>query len=122
MAPGQAVQAGTQLGLTGSSGVSSWPHLHFETWKDGQWIEPSAGPCRMGDSRDSLWATQPPVTRDFYVADFFMSPGRLSIPSREAFLLDPAPRRATFLRESRSSACASTCATCPPPPSTARGS
>lgn len=96
VAPGQAVQAGTQIGQTGSSGLSDWPHLHFETWKDRLWIEPSAGPCRPGRS---FWAAQPPVVRDLYVADFFLSPGQVAIPSREAFLLDQAPRRATFLRE-----------------------
>src|SRR5262245_47136711 len=29
VAPGQTVAAGTQLGLTGSSGFSNWPDLHF---------------------------------------------------------------------------------------------
>jgi murein DD-endopeptidase MepM/ murein hydrolase activator NlpD len=95
VAPGQAVAAGTQLGLTGSSGFSNWPHLHFETRRNGTWYEPSSGPCRTGDS---LWASQPPVMRDFYVADFLLSPGELSIPSFEAFLLDEAPRTGTFAK------------------------
>lgn len=95
VSPGQAVTAGTQLGLTGSSGFSNWPHLHFETWKAGTWLEPSAGPCRTGES---LWLAQPPVMRDFYVADFFMSRGRIEVPNREALLFDRAERTATFVR------------------------
>lgn len=93
--PGQTVAAGTQLGLTGSSGFSNWPHLHFETRQNGVWYEPSSGPCRTGDS---LWVSQPPVMRDFYVADFLLSPGELSIPDFLTFLLDEAPRTGTFVK------------------------
>lgn len=93
--PGQVVAAGTQLGLTGSSGISSWPHLHFETWKDRQWFEPSAGPCRTGDS---FWASQPPVSRDFYVADFYMSRGRLPITDRASLIHDAVERTASFVK------------------------
>lgn len=32
---GQHVQAGTRLGLVGSTGASSGPHLHFEIWEGG---------------------------------------------------------------------------------------
>lgn len=92
---GQVVSAGTQLGLTGSSGFSNWPHLHFEIWKDLQWFEPSAGPCRAGDS---FWASQTPVSRDFYVSDFFMTLDRLSIPNRLTLLLDSAQRTGTFVK------------------------
>jgi hypothetical protein len=95
VAPGQHVTAGTQLGLTGSSGFSDWPHLHFEMRKNGGWFEPSTGPCRSGDS---LWESQPPVVRDFYVADFLLTPGRLSIPDFEAILLDEAVRTGTFVK------------------------
>jgi hypothetical protein len=93
--PGQTVAAGTQLGLTGSSGLSNWPHLHFETRRNGAWYEPSSGPCRTGDS---LWVSQPPVMRDFYVADFMLSPGTLEIPDRDTYLLDEAPRTGTFVK------------------------
>jgi hypothetical protein len=93
--PGQVVTAGTQLGLTGSSGFSNWPHLHFEMWKDRQWFEPSAGPCRTGDS---FWLAQPAVNRDFYVADFSMWRGAVSLPDLDALIQDRAERTATFVK------------------------
>jgi hypothetical protein len=93
--PGQEVAAGTQLGLTGSSGYSNWPHLHFETWKDREWFEPSAGPCRTGES---FWLSQPPVSRDFYVADFYISRGRLSITDRDSLIHDSVERTGTFVK------------------------
>lgn len=92
---GQQVRAGTQLGLTGSSGISSWPHLHFESQRNRLWFEPSAGPCRSGDS---VWASQPPVARDFYVADFLMTPGSLPNPDYDAYLLDQVARTGTFVK------------------------
>lgn len=93
--PGQTVTAGTQIGLTGSSGISNWPHLHFESWKDRRWFEPSAGPCRPGDSS---WTSQPPVVRNLYVADFFMARGDIVIPDFDTFLHNPAERAGSFLR------------------------
>jgi hypothetical protein len=95
VSPGQAVTAGTQIGLTGSSGFSNWPHLHLQTEKEGRWVEPSAGPCRTGDS---LWVSQPPVGRDFYVADFYLAHGAISIPDRDTWLLDETERQATFVK------------------------
>jgi hypothetical protein len=94
VSPGQTVTAGTQLGLTGSSGLSNWPHLHFQTEKDGSWVEPSTGPCHPGAG---LWVNQPPVDRNFYVADFYLSPGGISIPDRDTLLLDTPARAGTFL-------------------------
>ncbi|HSS79142.1 MAG TPA: M23 family metallopeptidase [Thermoanaerobaculia bacterium] len=95
VSPGQTVTSGTQIGLTGSSGFSDWPHLHLQTEKDGAWVEPSAGPCRPGES---LWVNQPPVDRDFYVAGFYLAPGVISILNRDAVLRDAPARAATFLR------------------------
>lgn len=95
VSPGQVVTAGTQLGLTGSSGLSNWPHLHFETRKDKEWIEPSSGPCRTGES---LWVDQPPVARDFYVSDFYLTRGEISLPAEDSFLFDEAERTATFVK------------------------
>lgn len=67
---GQFVRAGEQLGLTGSSGCSTGPHLHFETMDDyqiAQSFESFAGPCRPGPSG---WVDQPILTSDTYVWNF----------------------------------------------------
>jgi murein DD-endopeptidase MepM/ murein hydrolase activator NlpD len=40
VAAGQAVDAGQVIGLSGNSGRSSAPHLHFEIRQDGQSIDP----------------------------------------------------------------------------------
>ena len=93
--PGQPVVPGTQLGQTGSSGVSDWPHLHLETRQDNRWLEPSAGPCRTGDSR---WEAQPPVSRDPYVADAYLSRGPLFYSDFDAYLADQSPRAGSFTR------------------------
>ncbi len=67
---GQVVTAGTQLGLTGSSGCSSAPHLHFESQLNNQVYEPYAGACRAGASN---WVNQIPVRQDMYARDFYFS-------------------------------------------------
>jgi len=72
---GQTVVAGTQIGLTASSGVSSGPHLHFESRFAGTYYEPSAGPCRPGASN---WVRQVPIRRDLYLKDFTFSPNTFS--------------------------------------------
>ena len=90
---GQIVTAGTQIGLTASSGNSSGPHLHFTVQRDGQVYEPFAGACRPGASG---WAQQPLVPRDPYVGNVTLSPkaysGRRDIP------YDEAVRTGTFVR------------------------
>jgi murein DD-endopeptidase MepM/ murein hydrolase activator NlpD len=59
--PGQQVERGAALGLVGSSGYSSAPHLHFELQgPDGEAIDPYAGEhsqpetwwCEQGDHDD----------------------------------------------------------------------
>jgi murein DD-endopeptidase MepM/ murein hydrolase activator NlpD len=40
--PGDAVETGQPLGLVGSTGKSTGPHLHFEVWRGGQAHDPLA--------------------------------------------------------------------------------
>lgn len=60
-AVGSQVQAGSYLGLVGSSGFSSGPHLHLELRSSSSAgaaiIEPHAGSCRAGGSN---WLQQKP--------------------------------------------------------------
>lgn len=58
VAVGDEVPCGTVLGLVGSSGYSSMPHLHFELWDaDGVVTDPYAGPYSQDES---FWAEQNP--------------------------------------------------------------
>ncbi len=50
---GEEVACGDVLGIVGSSGRSSQPHLHFELQLDGASIDPYAGPY----SQDTSWWT-----------------------------------------------------------------
>jgi murein DD-endopeptidase MepM/ murein hydrolase activator NlpD len=88
---GQRVAAGTQIGLTGSSGSSTWPHLHFESRFRGAPYEPFAGACRPGASN---WVRQPPLRTDVYARDFTFS--RNPFEGRAALPWDEALRTGTF--------------------------
>lgn len=52
---GDFVRCGDPLGFVGSSGNSTGPHLHFEVRKNGDWIDPYAGPISQPES---YWVQQ----------------------------------------------------------------
>jgi hypothetical protein len=57
---GDMVEAGEFLGFIGSSGCSSWPHLHFEVRDiNNNVIEPFAGSCNVKNA-SSWWQQQRP--------------------------------------------------------------
>ena len=58
---GQTVDVGEYLGVVGSSGNSTGPHLHFEVYKNNSYtelIDPYAGGCNMLNGANSWWSTQ----------------------------------------------------------------
>ncbi|MBS1715948.1 MAG: M23 family metallopeptidase [Armatimonadetes bacterium] len=72
---GDSVRAGQQIGLMASSGNSTGPHLHFESWAGAGSsfaYDPHTGPCNPGQSG---FVSQRPVPRSFYLRDFNVSPG-----------------------------------------------
>jgi hypothetical protein len=59
---GQTVVAGEYLGVVGSSGISTNPHLHFEVLKTSstsQYVDPFGGSCNAAND-SSLWINQLP--------------------------------------------------------------
>jgi peptidase M23-like protein len=93
---GDLVVAGQQLGLTASSGNSSWPHLHFTWVVDGAPFEPFAGPCRAGASG---WGEQPEIRPDAWVNDVALSARPFT--GKAALPFDEAVRTGTFVRGTR---------------------
>ena len=60
---GQTVALGEYLGVIGSSGSSTAPHLHFEVYTNSsytQLVDPWAGPCNNMNGLTSWWANQQP--------------------------------------------------------------
>ena len=57
---GDRVEAGDYLGVVGSSGRSTTPHLHLELYDfDGELLDPFAGPCNA-TTGNSRWSSQRP--------------------------------------------------------------
>jgi hypothetical protein len=57
---GDMVAKGEYLGIMGSSGSSTGPHLHFEVWEDNSYtklLDPYKGTCNLLNS-DSMWEVQ----------------------------------------------------------------
>jgi len=116
---GDMVEAGEYLGLVGSSGNSTAPHVHFAA-RDGaeNLVEPYAGICNELNGLTSWWlpGTQKPY-RDFALLDLsthFAAPVYPECPEPEqpnyrrlfqagqtvtlgAFFRDPTPDRTTYL-------------------------
>jgi len=52
VAEGQVVERGASLGLSGSTGLSTGPHLHWEVRAAGQAVDPE------------YWLSRPPLDKD----------------------------------------------------------
>jgi murein DD-endopeptidase MepM/ murein hydrolase activator NlpD len=91
VAPGQVVRAGQPLGLAGSSGCSSGPHLHFATYDNGIRVEPYTGTCNPGPSE---WVEQTPIERALYVRDLNVT--NVDISTYPGLPVD-MPRQGTFV-------------------------
>jgi murein DD-endopeptidase MepM/ murein hydrolase activator NlpD len=60
---GQTVAQGEYLGIVGSSGNSTGPHLHIELYTNSSYtklVDPWAGPCNALNGNTSWWANQQP--------------------------------------------------------------
>ncbi|HEX8616319.1 MAG TPA: M23 family metallopeptidase, partial [Thermoanaerobaculia bacterium] len=91
---GTFVAAGTQVGLVGSSGMSTAPHAHFEVRYNNEAFEPMAGPCRPG--RSFFDTPVPPKSAEFALVGATFS--TVSFENVRPAPYDDAPHTGTFLR------------------------
>jgi hypothetical protein len=91
---GDRVSAGTQIGLVGSSGTSTAPHVHFEVRYNGEPFEPMAGPCRPGKS--FFDSPVPPKSAEFALVGATLS--TTSFDNVRPAPYDDAPHTGTFTR------------------------
>lgn len=86
---GARVKAGQRLGLVGMSGLTEFPHLHFEINAKGRVIDPFVGPQPPNDCqgpKNTLW-TGPALATLTYRPRFLIGAGFADVPlSREALL------------------------------------
>ena len=88
VAVGESVSMGDTLGFVGSSGISTWPHLHFEV-NNGNYglIDPWHGDCNTDPSR---WVDQYPYLGEYPqdVYDYYSS--GVPLPAMTNFLVNQA--------------------------------
>lgn len=87
---GDVIRAGQQIGFTASSGSSTYPHLHFESWNNNSWFEPSAGNC---GPLESNWVEQTPIRRSGYIRDWNLTDTLINTLPGIPFEI---PRKGTF--------------------------
>jgi hypothetical protein len=88
------VSAGAQIGLVGSSGMSTAPHAHFEVLYGDEAFEPMAGPCRPG--RSFFDPPVPPKSAEFALVGATLS--TISFDAVRPAPYDDAPHTGTFTR------------------------
>ena len=85
---GQQVSAGEKLGVVGSSGCSTAPHLHFELL--------DAANVVVDPFRDGLWAAPPIYSPPLSLMDVVVADGVITVQR----MLDPAPNVTSIARGS----------------------